>query len=46
MALGRDRGVNSTPSLFVTYKGKRVALPPGAIGYAILKQYLDYLLKQ
>ncbi len=46
MALGRDRGVKSTPSLFVTYKGKRVALPPGAIGYSILKQYLDYLLKQ
>lgn len=44
--LGNSRGVNQTPSLFVTHKGQTVALPPGAISYPLLKQYLDYLLKQ
>jgi protein-disulfide isomerase len=46
ITLGKERGVHSTPSLFVTHKGQRVALPPGAISYSILKQYLDDLLKQ
>lgn len=44
--LANSRGVNQTPSLFVTHKGQTVALPPGAISYPLLKQYLDYLLKQ
>ena len=44
--LANQRGVNQTPSLFVTHKGQTVPLPPGAISYPLLKQYLDYLLKQ
>ena len=44
--LGNQRRVGSTPTVFVTYKGKTAQLPPGAISYALLKQYLDYLLKQ
>jgi protein-disulfide isomerase len=46
IAMARERGVNSTPRLFVTHKGQRVALPPGAVSYSILKEYLDSLLKQ
>jgi protein-disulfide isomerase len=46
ITLGKQRGVSMTPSLFVTHRGQRVALPPGAIGYSVLKQYLDYLLKE
>lgn len=46
VALGTERHVNQTPSLFVTHNAKVVPLPPGAVQYAILKQYVDYLLKQ
>lgn len=45
--LGNQRGVNSTPSVFVTPKGGQVvSLPPMGTDYHLLKQYLDYLLKQ
>ena len=44
--LGTERHVNSTPSLFVTHNAKVVPLPPGPVQYVILKQYIDYLLKQ
>ena len=44
--LANRRGVGSTPTVFITYKGKTAGLPPGAISYALLKQYLDYLLKR
>jgi protein-disulfide isomerase len=44
--LGLQRRVNQTPSLFVTHNGRVVPLPPGPVQYPILKQYLDYLLKQ
>jgi len=46
MTLGNQRGVNQTPSLFVTQNGKVIALPPGPTPFPLLKQYLDYLLKQ
>lgn len=46
IAIAKERGVYRTPSLFVTHKGQRVALPPGAVSYSILKEYLDSLLKQ
>lgn len=46
MQLGNQRRVGGTPTVFVTYKGKTAVLPPGAISYPLLKQYLDYLLKQ
>ena len=44
--LGLQRHVSQTPSLFVTHNGRIVPLPPGPVQYPILKQYLDYLLKQ
>lgn len=44
VALGTERHVNQTPSLFVTHNAKVVPLPPGAVQYSILKQYIDYLL--
>jgi protein-disulfide isomerase len=44
VALGTERHVNQTPSLFVTHNAKVVPLPPGAVQYSILKQYVDYLL--
>lgn len=46
MTLANQRGVNQTPSLFVTQNGKVIALPPGPTPFPLLKQYLDYLLKQ
>ena len=44
--MGIQRGVNQTPSVYVTARGKTEALPGGAIDYRLLKQYLDYLLRQ
>ncbi len=44
VALGQSRHVNQTPALFVTKGGETVALPAGGVTYALLKQYLDYLL--
>lgn len=46
IAMGDQRGVHSTPTVFVTHKGQTAGLPPGAISYPLLKQYLDFLLKQ
>jgi protein-disulfide isomerase len=46
IALGNQRGVSQTPSMFVMQNGKVIPLPPGPIAYPLLKQYLDYLLKQ
>jgi protein-disulfide isomerase len=46
VALGQSRRVASTPSLFVIKGGDTVPLPPGGVTYALLKQYLDYLLRQ
>ncbi len=44
VALGQSRRVNQTPTLFVTKGGETVPLPAGGVTYALLKQYLDYLL--
>jgi protein-disulfide isomerase len=41
---GKD-GVNQTPSMFVTAKGKRFPLPPGTPSYQLLKALLDEQLK-
>ncbi len=46
VALGKSRGVTQTPSIFVTHRGETVPLPPGGVTYPLLKQYLDYLLRQ
>jgi protein-disulfide isomerase len=44
--LGIQRNVNQTPSVFVTAHGKTEALPGGGVTYTLMKQYLDYLLRQ
>ena len=41
---GKD-GVNQTPSIFVTAKGKRFPLPPGVPSWELLKAMLDEQLK-
>lgn len=41
---GKD-GVNQTPSIFVTAKGKRFPLPPGVPTYELLRAMLDEQLK-
>ncbi len=46
LALGNEKRVNQTPSLFVIQNGQTTPLPAGGVTYPLLKQYLDYLLKQ
>jgi protein-disulfide isomerase len=46
IALGNSRQVTGTPSIFVMHAGQTTALPAGGVNYALLKQYLDYLLQQ
>jgi hypothetical protein len=38
-------GVNQTPSIFLTAKGKRFPLPPGVPNYELLKAMLNEQLK-
>lgn len=45
ISLGNSRGVNGTPTIFVTHKGQTTRLPLGGVSYSLLKQYLDYLLQ-
>jgi protein-disulfide isomerase len=45
-AMGIQRNVNQTPSIYVTSRGKTEALPGGGVDYKLLKQYLDFLLRQ
>jgi protein-disulfide isomerase len=45
-ALGEQRNVNQTPTVFVTAHRKTEALPGGGVDYKLLKQYFDYLLRQ
>lgn len=45
ISLGNSRGVNGTPTIFVTHRGKTTRLPLGGVSYSLLKQYLDYLLQ-
>jgi protein-disulfide isomerase len=44
LAAGHARNVNATPTIFVTAHGNTQPLPPGGVSYALMKQYLDYLL--
>jgi protein-disulfide isomerase len=45
-AMGIQRNVNQTPTIYVTAHGKTEALPGGGVAYSLLSQYLDYLLRQ
>jgi protein-disulfide isomerase len=45
-AMGVQRNVNQTPTIYVTSRGKTEALPGGGVDYKLLKQYLDFLLRQ
>jgi protein-disulfide isomerase len=43
---GQSLQVRSTPSIFVTHKGRTTPLPPGGVNYPLLKRYIDHLLQQ
>lgn len=45
-AMGVQRNVNQTPTIYVTHRGKTEALPGGGVDYKLLKSYFDYLLRQ
>jgi protein-disulfide isomerase len=45
-AMGMQRSVNQTPTVFVTAHGKTEALPGGGVDFKLLKSYFDYLLRQ
>jgi protein-disulfide isomerase len=44
--MGIQRNVNQTPTVYVTSHGKTEGLPGGGVDYRLLKQYLDFLLRQ
>jgi protein-disulfide isomerase len=45
-AMGNQRNVNQTPTVYITAHGKTEALPGGGVDYKLLKSYFDYLLRQ
>jgi protein-disulfide isomerase len=45
-AMGVQRNVNQTPTIYITARGKTEALPGGGVDYKLLKSYFDYLLRQ
>ena len=45
-AMGTQRNVNQTPTVYITSHGKMEALPGGGVDYKLLKSYFDYLLRQ
>ena len=45
-AMGVQRNVNQTPTVYITAHGKTEALPGGGVDYKLLKSYFDYLLRQ
>lgn len=45
-AMGTQRNVNQTPTIYITSHGKMEALPGGGVDYKLLKSYFDYLLRQ
>jgi protein-disulfide isomerase len=45
-AIGTQRNVNQTPTVYITAHGKTEALPGGGVDYKLLKSYFDYLLRQ
>jgi protein-disulfide isomerase len=44
MDLAKQRNINETPSIFITYKGQMTQIPYKGATYGFLKQYFDYLL--
>jgi protein-disulfide isomerase len=44
VSLAKQRNVNETPSIFVTYKGQMSQIPAKGASYNFLRQYFDYLL--
>jgi len=45
-AMGVQRNVNQTPTVYITAHAKTEALPGGGVDYKLLKSYFDYLLRQ
>jgi protein-disulfide isomerase len=45
-AMGMQRNVNQTPTVYISAHGKTEALPGGGVDYKLLKSYFDYLLRQ
>jgi len=45
-AMGAQRNVNRTPTVYITAHGKSEALPGGGVDYKLLKSYFDYLMRQ
>jgi protein-disulfide isomerase len=45
-AMGMQRNVNQTPTVYITSHSKTEALPGGGVDYKLLKSYFDYLLRQ
>jgi protein-disulfide isomerase len=45
-AMGLQRNVNQTPTIYITSHGKTEGLPGGGVDYKLLQKYLDYLLRQ
>jgi len=45
-AMGMQRNVNQTPTVYITAHSKTEALPGGGVDYKLLKSYFDYLLRQ
>jgi protein-disulfide isomerase len=45
-AMGTQRNVNQTPTVYITSHGKTEGLPGGGVDYKLLKSYFDYLLRQ
>ena len=45
-AMGTQRNVNQTPTIYITSRGKTEPLPGGGVDYKLLKSYFDYLLRQ
>lgn len=43
--LGQQMNVRQTPTMFITYKGRRTPIV-GVVQYSILRRYLDALLRQ
>lgn len=44
--LGHSRSVNETPTIFVTHKGQTVPVAAAGMSLPLMKQYIEYLLKQ
>jgi protein-disulfide isomerase len=45
-AMGMQRNVNQTPTIYVTAHGKTEGLPGGGVDYKLLSGYIEYLLRQ